>query len=89
MVRGSGTVYLRSCLTVIPEVFSGTYPVNPDCTGELVLKIFDASGNKLFTATIAIYFDDSGKEPRGIYTSSKCTALLTEIVVEGRKIGDQ
>jgi hypothetical protein len=78
--------------TVIPEVFYGTYSVNPDCTGELVLNIFDTSNNKLFTATLAVYFDDGGKELRGIYTSAVTpppsnTALLTEIVVDGRKVG--
>jgi hypothetical protein len=78
--------------TVISEVFSGTYSVNPDCTGELLLNIFDTSGNKLFTATLAVYFDDGGQELRGIYTSAVTpppnnTALLTEIVVDGRKVG--
>lgn len=52
--------------TVIPETFSGTYSVNPDCTGELVLNIFDtSSGKELFTATIAIYFDDGDKNSGG------------------------
>ena len=84
--------------TVFNEAFSGNYSVSSDCTGTLAIDIFDASsGTKLFTATIALYFDDGGKEIRGIFTSAAtaptstapATPLLTEIVLEARKIGEQ
>lgn len=85
--------------TVAPEIFSGTYSVDPDCSGEIAINVFDPSGTtKLFSATLAIYFDDGGQEVRGIFTSVMATpvvappngaALLSEIVFEGRKIGEQ
>jgi hypothetical protein len=95
-VNGKATSSLAG--TVFHEAFSGNYSVSSDCTGTLAIDIFDASsGTKLFTATIAIYFDDGGKEIRGIFTSAVAvptppatngTALQTEIVLEARKIGE-
>jgi hypothetical protein len=64
--------------------------VSPDCTGDIAVDVFDTSGNKLFTATLAVYFNDGGKEMRAIFTSVVApngAALLSEIVLEGRKIG--
>ena len=100
VVNGKATSSLNG--TVTPELFSGTYLVNPDCTGELNVVITDTSNppNKLFTVTVAIYFDDGGREIRGIFTSAVTvppppppvtngTALPTAIVFEARKIGEQ
>jgi hypothetical protein len=89
VLHGRATSSLNG--TVATELASGTYSVNPDCTGEELLNVFDLSGNKLFTATLAIYFDDEGKEVRGIFTSAVApngAQLYSAIVAEGRKIGD-
>jgi hypothetical protein len=75
---------------VAAELFSGTYSVNQDCSGALAVVITDTSGNKLFTVTAAAYFDDGGQEMRAIFTSIVApngTALTSEIVLEGRKLG--
>ena len=89
VLHGKATSSLNG--TVAPELFSGTYSVNPDCAGELVVNVFDTSGDKLFTATLAIYFDNEGKEMRAIFTSVVApngTQLASAIVLEGRRIGD-
>lgn len=65
--------------------------MSPDCTGDIAANVFDTSGNKLFTATLAIYFDDGGQEMRAIFTfvvAPNGAALLSEIVLDGRKIGE-
>ena len=90
LLHGKATSSLNGA--VAPELFSGTYSVSPDCTGEIAVNVFDPSGNKLFTATLAIYFDDGGQEMRAIFTSVVApngAALLSEIVLDGRKIGGE
>jgi hypothetical protein len=90
VLHGKATSSLNG--TVAPELFSGTYSVKPDCTGEMQANVLDTSGNKLFTATLALYFDDGAKELRGIFTSVVApngAGLYSAIVVDGRKIGDE
>jgi hypothetical protein len=50
VLHGKATSSLNG--TVAPEFFSGTFSVNPDCSGEMLANVFDTSGNKLFTATL-------------------------------------
>ena len=42
-INGKGTSSLNG--TIFVETFSGTYAVNPDCTGTTMVDIFDQSGN--------------------------------------------
>jgi hypothetical protein len=51
------------------ETFSGMYTVDPDCTGTLTADIFDQSGNKIFTVTLNLAWDDNMREIRLIFTS--------------------
>ena len=91
LLHGKATSSLAG--TVAPETFSGTYSVDADCTGEFSINVFGASGGELFTASLAIYFDDNGKEIRGIFTTVVAqpsgAPLLSEIVVEARKIDEE
>jgi hypothetical protein len=73
--------------SVAGETFSGTYTVNPDCTGTIGVEIF-ASGTQILTVTLSIAFDEDMKHMRGIFTSAATpngTQLLTVINLDGRK----
>jgi len=73
--------------TIAEETFSGTYTVNPNCTGTLSGEIF-VSGVELFAVTLNLAFDEDMKQIRGIFTSAvepDGTALSTVIGLEGRK----
>jgi hypothetical protein len=53
---------------VASETFSGTYAVNPDCSGTFDVKIY--SGNtELFELTAFMAFDDDMREMRAVFTS--------------------
>ena len=91
VLHGKATSSLTG-VGVASELFSGTYSVNPDCSGELTVDITDTSGNKLFTVSAATYFDAGGQEMRAIFTSIVApngAALTSEIVLEARKIGER
>ncbi len=45
------------------ETFTGTFTVNPDCTGAMTLNFFQ-SGVLVRTSVLAIVFDDNMKELR-------------------------
>ncbi len=47
---------------------SGTYSVNPDCTGAASFDEFDQSG-KILTATVEIVWDNNMREARFVFTS--------------------
>ncbi len=87
LLKGKATASLNGAVT--EETFSGTYTMNPDCTGKLAADIFDASGNKILTITVNLVFDDNVREARGVFTSAMLpngTPLGTVIAVEGKKI---
>jgi hypothetical protein len=73
--------------TVASETFSGTYTVNPDCTGTISVDIF-SSGTEILTVNLSIAFDEDMKHMRGIFTSAATpngTQLATVINLDGRK----
>ena len=75
--------------SVTDETASGTYTVNPDCTGTFAIAIFNQSGNKILTATLDIVFDNNVRELRAIFTSvvlPNGTPLATVITADGRKL---
>jgi len=87
LVNGRATASLNG--TITDEMFSGTYSVNPDCTGKLAIEIFELSGNMLLTATLNIVFDDNVRELRAMYTSAVLpngTALGTVITVQAKRL---
>jgi hypothetical protein len=85
--NGKATSSLNGSVT--DETFSGTYSVNPDCTGKLAIQIFDLSGNKILSATLDLVFDNNAREMRALFTSAVVPngpALATVITVQARKI---
>jgi hypothetical protein len=67
LLNGKGTSSLNGAIA--DETFSGPYTVNSDCAGTLALKVFDPSGNLLFTARLNLAWDDDMRELRFIFTS--------------------
>ena len=51
------------------ETFTGTFTVNPDCTGTSTVKFFDESGALVRTSVISLVFDDSMRELRVVQQS--------------------
>lgn len=87
LVNGKATASLNGSMT--DETFSGTYSVNPDCTGKLAIEIFDLSGNKLLSATLNVVFDDNVRELRAIFTSAVLpngAPLGTVITVQAKRV---
>ena len=85
--NGKATASLNGSVT--DETFSGTYSVNPDCTGKLAIQIFDLAGNKILSATLDLVFDNSVRELRALFTSAVLpngVALGTVITVEAKRI---
>jgi hypothetical protein len=73
--------------SIASETFSGTYTVNPDCTGEVSVAIY-ASGAQILAVTLNVAFDDDMKEIRGLFTSAtepNGTVLPTVVGLQGRK----
>lgn len=86
LLNGVATSSLNG--SVANETFSGTYTVNPDCTGSISVEIF-ASGTEIFAVTLNTAFDDNMKQIRGIFTSvvePDGTSLSTVINIDARKM---
>ena len=81
-INGKGTSSLNGSIFV--ETFSGTYAVNPDCTGTTTVEILDQSGNLLFTVTADLAWDDNMREVRFIFTSAVSPVLgALQTVISG------
>lgn len=73
--------------SVAQETFSGTYTVNPDCTGTITVTISSA-GVELFVVNLNSSFDGDMKHIRAIFTSvvePNGTSLSTVIALDGNK----
>ena len=73
--------------TIASETLSGTYTVNPDCSGTFDAKIF-SGGAELFEVTLFTAYDSDMREIRAVFTSVVApngTVLPTVIHLEGRK----
>jgi len=88
VVNGKATSSLNGAMA--EEAFSGTYTVNPDCTGTFSVNVYHPSGTLLFTGTLDLAWDDvEMKELRFIFTSVKLpngTPLSIVISGNGRKM---
>lgn len=73
--------------SVASETFSGTYTVNPDCSGSFDVKIY-SGGAELFELTAFTAFDDDMREMRAVFTSVVApdgTSLQSVINLQARK----
>jgi hypothetical protein len=87
LLNGKATASLNGNVT--DETFSGTFKVNPDCTGKLAIQIFDLSGNKILAATLDLVFDNNVRELRAIFTSAVLpngSPLATVITVQAKRL---
>lgn len=85
----SGPVTASLGGSVTRTTLSGTYAVNPDCTGTASFGEFDQSNNLILTATVAIVWDANLQEARFLFTSvvlADGTALPTVINGDARKL---
>ena len=70
------------------ETFTGTYTVNPDCTGAATLHFYEA-GQLVRTSVLSIVFDNNEREIRMVQKSLQLpngAFLPVVITVEARKI---
>jgi hypothetical protein len=70
------------------ETFTGTYTVNPDCTGTATLA-FSESGKLVRTSILSLIFDDHEREIRMVQKSLQLPTgafLPVVITVEARRI---
>ena len=73
---------------VAEETFTGTLPVNRDCTGEAVVQVY-LNGVLARPIALQIVFDDNSRSARGIFTSLLLpddTSLPTIITLHARKL---
>jgi len=85
-----GTVTASLDGNIAQTVLSGTYAVNPDCSGTATFGEFDGSGNLILTVTVAIAWDASMQEARFLFTSvvlADGPSLPIAIDGDARKLG--
>jgi hypothetical protein len=69
------------------ETMSGTFTVNPDCTGAATVNFYE-DGQLVRTSTLAVLFDENSKQVRMVQKSlvlPNGTPLMVIVLVEGRK----
>ena len=67
-IKGPVTANLNGGVT--NTMISGTYTVNPDCTGTMAFGEFDKSGNLQLTVTLAVVWDDNLRVFHFLFTSA-------------------
>jgi hypothetical protein len=67
--------------TTLPGTFKGTLVVNPDCTGTLTQRTYDAAGNVTSTAVKTFVFVDRATEAYAIITSNVQGATTVPVVL--------
>ena len=73
--------------SIVSETFSGTYTVNPECSGSFDVKIY-SGGTELFELTAFTAFDDDMREMRAVFTSIVApdgTSLKSVISLQAKK----
>lgn len=66
-MRGTQTVNKGGVVTQL--AFKGTYTVNPDCTGTVLVSIYDQSGSQVSNVTWVTVSVDDMTEAHGVMTS--------------------
>ena len=85
LINASATSSLNGGISV--ETFSGTYTVNPDCTGTVTVTIY-TGGVATLNLTLNVAFDDSMKHLRGLFTTATLangTPLATVIALDAAR----
>ena len=85
-ISGSQTRSLAG--QIAEETLSGSYTVNPDCTGTEVIQVFE-SGVLVRTSTLKVVFDQNGRGARAIFTQvvlPNGTVLPTVLTVDAKRI---
>ncbi|HQU34164.1 MAG: hypothetical protein B7Z68_04690 [Acidobacteria bacterium 21-70-11] len=75
--------------TISQDVLSGTFTVNPDCTGAATVEVYDQSGVLLRTLEMALIIDDDLGQFRGLVTQltlPNAVSLKTTITAEGKRV---
>lgn len=73
--------------SIANETFSGTYTVNPDCSGSFDVKIYSGD-TELFELTAFMAFDDHMREMRAVFTSVVApngTSLQSVVSLQARR----
>jgi hypothetical protein len=86
-ISGQVTASLNGGVT--QTTLSGTYTVNPDCSGTTSFTEFDQNGNPVLTASVAIAWDDDMREARFLFTSvvlPNGTSLATAVRGDAKKL---
>jgi hypothetical protein len=89
-INGKVTASLNGSVT--HTTLSGTYTVNPDCTGTTSFGEFDLFGNLILRLTLDLVWDDNVQEFRFIFTSVALpdgTPIATAINGSARKLDSQ
>lgn len=75
------------------DVLSGTFEVNPDCTGTTTVGVYSEAGALLRTIEMALVFDDDARQVRGLVTRLELpngVILKSVITSEAKKVfGDR
>ena len=69
------------------ETFTGSWTVNPDCTGSMTANFYEA-GQLVRTSVLTIVFDDNAKQARMVQKSLTLpdgTQLPVVLLLEGRR----
>ena len=85
LLNGVATSSLNGAVT--SETYSGTYTVNPDCSGTFDVKIY-SGGVEQFELTAFTAFDDDMRQMRAVFTSviePDGTSLQSVINLDARK----
>ena len=86
-VNGSVTSSLNGSIS--QTTLSGTYTVDPDCSGTASFTELDQNGNPVLTATVTAAWDDNMRQVRFVFTSivlANGTPLAAAVNGEARKL---
>ncbi len=79
--------------TISRDLLSGSFAVNPDCTGTTTVGVYSEAGVLLRTIDMALVFDDDARQIRGLVTRLELPngmTLKSVITAEAKRVfGDR
>ncbi len=79
--------------TIARDLLSGTFAVNPDCTGTTTVGVYSEAGALLRTIEMALVYDDDARQMRGLVTRLELPngmILKSVITAEAKRVfGDR